>query len=86
MDWLAFRRVPGMGRQGRAMAERHEGGEEYSLTIRAQRSDVAPAIRLRAVLKALLRQYDFRAVDVRETTPVLPPLPAAHGAGGTADR
>jgi hypothetical protein len=49
--------------------------EEYTLTIRAQRSDMAPAIRLRRVLKNLLRQYAFRIVKVSETTPQLPPVP-----------
>jgi hypothetical protein len=51
----------------------HHGGEEYELRIVALADDHAPAvIRLRHVLKALLRQYGFRCVSVRETTPQLP--------------
>jgi hypothetical protein len=52
---------------------RHQGGEEFTLVIRALRSDVPPVVRLRHALKAILRTYEFRAVSVSETTPRLPP-------------
>ena len=39
----------------------------YTLTLRPLKSDVPPIIRLRRVLKSLLRTYDFRCVDHRET-------------------
>jgi hypothetical protein len=39
---------------------------EYQLTIKSLRSDVPPHVRLRMILKALLRAYQFRCVDVRE--------------------
>jgi hypothetical protein len=55
---------------------RHQGGEEYELRLVAVPSDVPAIIRLRHVLKSLLRAYGFRAVSVRDVTPVLPPLPA----------
>jgi hypothetical protein len=57
-----------------------QGGEEYELRIVAQADDHAPPIvRLRHVLKALLRQYGFRCVSVRETTPHLPAACATAG-------
>jgi hypothetical protein len=50
------------------------GGERYELVIEAQRGQVPPIIRLRHVLKALLRAYNFRALSVRDVPPKLPPL------------
>jgi hypothetical protein len=51
------------------------GGEEYELRVRALADDDAPpTIRLRHVLKALLRVYNFRAVSVRDLT-TKPPGP-----------
>ena len=56
------------------MSHRHLGGEEYEIRVRALADDDAPPIiRLRHVLKALLRHYNFRATSVRDITPKLPP-------------
>jgi hypothetical protein len=63
----------------------YQGSEEYRIEVRALRSDVPPHVRLRRLLKALLRTYQFRAVRVQETTPPLPALPAAKHADGAAD-
>jgi hypothetical protein len=54
---------------------RHQGGEEYTLVLRALKSEAPPVIRLKRVLKALLRAYDFRCTSCRDVTPKLPPLP-----------
>ena len=55
------------------MNHRHLGGEEYEIRVRALADDDAPPIiRLRHVLKALLRHYNFRATSVRDITPALP--------------
>jgi hypothetical protein len=50
------------------------GGEEFELRIVAQPDDVPPVNRLRHVLKALLRAHRFRAVSVRDLTPLLRPV------------
>lgn len=53
---------------------RHMGGETFELVLVATPDDHAPPIiRLRHVLKALIRTYNFRAVSVRDVTPKLPP-------------
>jgi hypothetical protein len=52
---------------------RHQGGEEFTLVLRALKSDVPPAVRLRRLFKTLLRACEFRAVSVSETTPRFPP-------------
>lgn len=67
----------------------HQGGETYVIELRALRSKVPPINRLRHVLKALLRTYEFRAVSVRETTPPARPVgnvrgPGKDGTGTTA--
>jgi hypothetical protein len=48
---------------------KHLGGEEYDLRIVARPGDAPAIIRLRHVLKALLRTYNFRATSVRDITP-----------------
>ena len=68
-------------------SHKHQGGEEYSLKIVARADDDAPPIvRLRRAIKALGRTFGFRVVDIRETTPKLPPQPQvqnhADGAPG----
>jgi hypothetical protein len=63
----------------------HMGGEEYELRIVALRGDAPPIIRLRHVLKALLRAYNFRATSCRDVTPPLPTPTASPGQRSEAE-
>ena len=69
---------------------RHQGGEQYRLTLEALPGDVPPVIRLRHALKRFLRDYGLRCRAVEDVTPRLPPPPPgearAGGAGGTDGR
>ncbi len=47
----------------------HQGGEEYELRIVAKPDDAPAIIRLRRILKALLRTYNFRCTSCRDVTP-----------------
>jgi hypothetical protein len=49
----------------------------YRLEIRSRPSDYPEAVRLRHVLKALLRRYDFVCTSVEEVKPAAPAAPAA---------
>jgi hypothetical protein len=53
---------------------RHQGGERFTIELRALPDDVPPTVRLRQWLKSALRSARFRAMSVRDTTPQLPPL------------
>ena len=55
---------------------KHLGREEYELRIVARPGDAPAIIRLRHVLKALLRTYNFRATSVRDITPYPDGAPA----------
>jgi hypothetical protein len=49
---------------------KHQGGEEFILTLRALGDDDAPpTVRLRQLLKHALRCLRLRCTDARETTP-----------------
>jgi hypothetical protein len=51
---------------------RHQGGEEFIITLRALGDDDAPpVVRLRHLLKYALRGLRLRCTDARETTPHL---------------
>jgi hypothetical protein len=54
---------------GKGMAQRHMGGEEFTVTVRARPSDVPPHVRLRRWLKCGLRSFELEVQDYRETTP-----------------
>jgi hypothetical protein len=58
-----------------AQPEQHAGGEEFLLRLRALPSGYAPIGRLKRALKALLRTFELRCVEVSDVTPKLPPLP-----------
>jgi len=64
---------------------RYQGGEEYTLTIRALKSDVPPINRLKLVLKGLLRAYEFRCTRITETTPGVPSLASQMAQDATGD-
>ena len=65
------------GREETNYVTEHMGGETYLVELRALPGEVPPTVRLKRWLKGALRTARFRALSVRETTPRLPPLPAA---------
>jgi hypothetical protein len=58
----------------------------YRLELEVQPSSVPVAVRLRHVLKALLRTYNFRCLSAVELPADRPPAVSNDAAGGTDDR
>jgi hypothetical protein len=49
--------------------ERFQGGEEFTIQVRALPSDIPLHQRLKRLLKLLLRVFEFRCTRVEETSP-----------------
>ena len=59
---------------------RHEGGEQVQITLIALKSEVAPWTRLKGGLKAFLRVWGWRCVNIRGLPTANATPPASPGA------